>query len=80
MVKKEWGFKAYNDLKHQGFDVGVAKYVHLGHSAAPRNERHIHLSKSQALEIEKARASRRSQRMVAGARIMIKLLVSYPLL
>ena len=35
VVKKEWGFKAYNDLKHQGFDVKWRSYVHLGHSVSP---------------------------------------------
>ena len=35
VVKKEWGFKAYNDLKHQGFDVDWRSYSHLGHSVSP---------------------------------------------
>ena len=35
VVKKEWGFKAYNDLKHQGFHVEWRSYVHLGHSVSP---------------------------------------------
>ena len=35
VVKKEWGFKAYNDLKHQGFDVDWRSYALLGHSVSP---------------------------------------------
>lgn len=35
VVKKEWGFKAYNDLKHQGFHVEWRSYAHLGHSVSP---------------------------------------------
>ena len=35
VVKKEWGFKAYNDLKHEGFEVEWRSYVHLGHSVSP---------------------------------------------
>jgi len=35
VVMKEWGLKAYNDLKHQGFDVEWRSYAHLGHSVSP---------------------------------------------
>ena len=35
VVKKEWGLKAYNDLKHKGFDVEWRSYAHLGHSVSP---------------------------------------------
>ena len=35
VVKKEWGLKAYNDLKHEGFDVEWRSYAHLGHSVSP---------------------------------------------
>ena len=35
VVKKEWGFKAYNDLKHEGFEVEWRSYAHLGHSVSP---------------------------------------------
>ena len=35
VVKKEWGFKAYNDLKHQGFQVEWRSYAQLGHSVSP---------------------------------------------
>ena len=35
VVKKEWGFKAYNDLKHQEFDVEWRSYAQLGHSVSP---------------------------------------------
>ena len=35
VVKKEWGFKAYNDLKHQGFHAEWRSYAHLGHSVSP---------------------------------------------
>ena len=35
VVKKEWGFKAYNELKHQEFDVEWQSYLHLGHSVSP---------------------------------------------
>ena len=35
VVKKEWGFKAYDDLRHQGYDVEWRSYVHLGHSVSP---------------------------------------------
>ena len=35
VVKKEWGFKAHNDLKHQGFHVEWRSYAHLGHSVSP---------------------------------------------
>ena len=36
VVKKEWGFKAYNDLKHQGFYLEWRSYAHLGHSVSPK--------------------------------------------
>ena len=35
VVKKEWGYQAYNDLKHQGFQVEWQSYDHLGHSVSP---------------------------------------------
>ena len=35
VVKKEWGLKAYNDLKDEGFDVEWRSYAHLGHSVSP---------------------------------------------
>ena len=35
VVKKEWGLKAYNDLKHKGYDVEWRSYAHLGHSVSP---------------------------------------------
>ena len=35
VVKKEWGLKAYDDLKQKGLDVEWRSYAHLGHSVSP---------------------------------------------